>query len=217
MKPLGTNIAKADEFEPMADVGAQRVAHVYAEALLNAADKQGQSEQILDSLDSLIRDLFSGDPQLETFLSSSAIGRDRKARVIDKVFESRASQLFVDFLLVLNRHERLGLLRPILTAAKEIRDERAKRIRVQVRSAVPLADEEANRLRQQLRDALKVEPILQPEVDPDLLGGVVVQVGDWLYDASVRAKLDSLRNQLIERSSHEIQSGRDRFSIASGN
>lgn len=211
------NEDKDQDFEPTADVDAQRLARVYAESLLNAADKQGQSEQVLETLDSLIRDLFPQEPQLEAFLSSGAVGRERKAQVIDKVFESRASHLFVDFLKVLNQHERLDLLRPILIAAKEISDERAKRIRVEVRSAVPLVDEQTHRLRQQLRDALKLEPVLQTEVDPDLLGGVVVQVGDWLYDASVRAKLDSIRNQLIARSSHEIQSGRDRFSIASGN
>lgn len=211
------NDEKNGDFEPTADVGAQRVARVYAEALLNAADKQGQSEQVLESLDSLIRDLFPAEPQLEAFLTSSAVGRERREQVIDKVFENKASVLFVDFLKVLNQHERLNLLRPILAAAKELRDERAKRIRVQVRSAVPLADEQANRLRQQLHDALKLDPILQMKVDPELLGGVVLRVGDWLYDASVRAKLDSIRNQLIARSSHEIQSGRDRFSIANGN
>jgi len=211
------NNAKTEDFEPTADVGAQRVAHVYAEALLNAADKQGQSEQVLESLESLIRDLFPAEPQFEIFLTSSAVGRDRKAQVIEKVFEDRASVLFVDFLKVLNQHERLNLLRPILAAAKEFRDKRAKRIRVRVRSAVPLTDEQANRLRQQLHEALKLEPILQTEVDPDLLGGVVLQVGDWLYDASVRARLDSIQNQLIARSSYEIQSGRDRFSIANGN
>jgi F-type H+-transporting ATPase subunit delta len=214
---MGMNEDKDQDFEPMADVGAQRVARVYAEALLNAAEKQSQSEQVLETLESLIRDLFPAEPQLDALLSSSAIGRERKTQVIDKVFESKASQLFVDFLHVLNKHERLDMLRPILAAAKELRDERAKRIRVQVSSAVPLADEQTNRLRQQIRDALKLEPVLQTEVDPELLGGVVVRVGDWLYDASVRAKLDSIRNQLIERSSHEIQSGRDRFSIASGN
>ena len=160
---------------------------------------------------------FKAEPQLEAFLTSSAVGRERKARVIDKVFENKASVLFVDFLKVLNRHERLNLLRPILAAAKELRDERAKRIRVQVRSAVPLANDQENRLRQQLRETLKLEPVLQTAVDPELLGGVVVRVGDWLYDASVRAKLESIRNQLITRSNHEIQSGRDRFSIASGN
>jgi F-type H+-transporting ATPase subunit delta len=211
------NNAKAEDFEPTADVGAQRLAHVYAEALLNAADKQGQSEQVLQELESLIRDLFPVERQFEVFLSTGAVGRERKAQVIEKVFENKASAMFVDFLNVLNHHERLNLLRPILTASKELRDERAKRIRVQVRSAVPLEDEQTNRLRQQLRDTLKLEPVLQAEVDPDLLGGVVVRVGDWIYDATVRAKLDSIRNQLIARSSHEIQSGRDRFSIANGN
>jgi len=211
------NEDKDQDFESIADVGAQRVARVYAEALLNAADKQGQSDQVLETLDSFIRDLFPKEPQLDSFLSSSSVGRERKTQVIDKVFEGKASKLFVDFLHVLNQHERLDMLRPILAAAKELRDERAKRIRVNVRSAVPLADEQTNRLRQDLRDALKLEPVLQTEVDPDLLGGVVVQVGDWLYDGSVRTSLDTIRNQLIERGSHEIQSGRDRFSIASGN
>ena len=211
------NDDKDADFEPIADVSAQRVARVYAEALLNAADKQGQSDDVVESLDSLIRDLFQAEPQLEAFLTSSAVGRERKAQVIDKVFENRAAAVFVDFLKVLNRHERLNLLRPILAAAKELRDERAKRIRVQVRSAVPLANDQENRLRQQLREALKLDPVLQMAVDPELLGGVVVRVGDWLYDASVRARLESIRNQLIARSSHEIQSGRDRFSIANGN
>ncbi len=211
------NENKDQDFEPIADVSAQRVARVYAEALLNAADKQGQSEQVLESLESFIRDVFPAEPQFEAFLQSSAVGRERKAQVIDKVFEGKASPVFVDFLKVLNQHERLNLPRPILTAAKELRDERAKRIRVKVRSAVPLADSQTNRLVEQLRQNLKLEPVLQTEVDPDLLGGVVVRVGDWLYDASVRARLDSIRNQLIERSSHEIQSGRDRFSVASGN
>jgi F-type H+-transporting ATPase subunit delta len=211
------NEDKDQDFEAIADVSAQRVARVYAEALLNAADKQGQSDQVLESLESLVRDLFPAEPHFEAFLHSSAVGRERKAQVIDKVFEGKSSQVFIDFLKVLNQHERLDLLRPIVAAAKELKDERAKRIRVQVRSAVPLAEAETNRLREQLRETLKLDPVLQTEVDHDLLGGVIVRVGDWLYDASVRARLDSIRDQLIARSSHEIQSGRDRFSVASGN
>ena len=211
------NDEKNGEREAVADVGAQRVARVYAEALLNAADTQGQANEIVEELDSLVRDLFKAYPELETFLSSGAIGRERKNQVFDKVFENRASPVLVDFLKVLNQHERLDLLRPILAAAKELQDERAKRLRVEVRSAVPLADDQANRLKQQLREALQLEPVLETAVDPELLGGVVVRVGDWLYDVSVRGRLESIRDQLVARSYYEIQSGRDRFSIASGN
>src|SRR5438093_13556934 len=91
--------------EATVDVGAQRVARVYAEALLNAAEKRGQAAEILEQLDSLVRDVLSKDPQLEAFLSSHAVGRDKKAGVIRSVFDNRASELFVSFLQLLNEHE----------------------------------------------------------------------------------------------------------------
>ncbi len=205
------------EHQVTADVGAQRVARVYAEALLNAAEKHGQADEVLDELKSLVGDLFQADPQLEAFLVSASIGRNHKAEVIQKAFENRASDLFLDFLLVLNQHERLNLLRPILAAAQEIHDQRARRIRVGVRSAVELTGEQQERLREELRKTWQLEPLLKLNVDPELLGGIVVRVGDWLYDGSVSTRLETIRNQLIARSTHEIQSGRDRFSSPSGN
>jgi F-type H+-transporting ATPase subunit delta len=210
------NATESPEFQHTADVSAQRVAHVYAEALINAAEAAGKADAILDELDSLITDLFRADRQFEAFLSSGAIGRDRKAEVIEKTFGGRAEELFTNFLLVLNRHERLDLLRPIRTAYQELRDQRANRVRVLVRSAVPLPDDQRDRLQQELRQSFHLEPVLVTQVDPDLLGGLVVKVGDWLYDGSVRAQLETLRNQLIARSSHEIQSRRDRFCSPNG-
>jgi F-type H+-transporting ATPase subunit delta len=211
------NPTKDVDLEWTGDVGAQRVARTYAEAFLNAAAKQGQADAGLEELDFLVDELFKADPQFEDFLSSGAIGRDRKAQVLRSVFESRASALVYNFLQVLNTHERLDLLRPIRAQAHELQDERAGRMRVDVRSAAALPDDQRERLRQELRDTFRREPILEMQVDPDLLGGLVVRVGDWLYDASVRTQLETIRNELIARSSHEIQSGRDRFSSADGN
>ena len=207
---------EVSDFHPTADVGAQRVARVYAEALLKAAEKQGQVEDVLDELATLVGEVFRKDPQFEEFLASGAIGRDRKAQVIRGVFEHRASSVFFNFLMVLNNHDRLGLLRPIRAAYQELYDERARRIRVVVRTAVPLPDDQRARLQQELHDTFHLEPVLETRVDPDLLGGMVVRVGDWLYDASVRTQIENLRNQLIARSSYEIQSGRNRFSAPDG-
>jgi F-type H+-transporting ATPase subunit delta len=202
--------------EPVADVEAQRIAQVYAEALLNAAERQGQADAVLEELEAVVREVFRAEPRFEAFLGSGAIGRERKAPVIRSVFETRGSKVFANFLQVLNAHDRLDLLRPILRAARDLADVRARRVRVQVRSAVPLPDAQRERLLQDLRKELDLEPLLEAEVDPDLLGGLVVRVGDWVYDATVRTRLESLRKQLIERSSHEIQSGRDRFRSADG-
>jgi F-type H+-transporting ATPase subunit delta len=194
------------------DVGAQRVALIYAEALFKAAEGKGKIDEVLDELRSLVRDVFQVMPDLEMLLGSPAMGRDRREALIRKALESQASELFLSFLLVLNRHDRLDLIRAILAEAEVLNDRRRKRVRVSVRSAVPLANDQQDQLRARLRDVLQSEPVLEIKVDPELIGGLVVLAGDYLYDGSVRAQLMDLRNQLIERSSHEIQSGRDRFS-----
>jgi F-type H+-transporting ATPase subunit delta len=194
------------------DVGAQRIARTYAQALLDAAEKRGQAQEVLDQLDSLVHDVFAAKPEFEGFLASRAISRKRKPPVIRSAFQGRASDVFLNFLLVLNDHERLDLLRPILSAYRQLYEERTHRVRVRVRSAVPLPDDQRQRLEQELRAAFQREPILETRVDPDLLGGLVVQVGDWVYDGSIRSRLAEIRNHLIESSSYEIQSRRDRFS-----
>jgi F-type H+-transporting ATPase subunit delta len=202
------------EFKYHADVSAQRVAKVYAEALINAAAGRNEIDAVYDQLDSLTEDLYRADPKFAEFLASGAVGRDQKAAVLRSVFQGRASELFFNFLMVLNQHERLGLLPAIREAYRDLRDERARRVRVQVRSAVSLTEDQMARLRKELQDTFHLEPVLETETEPDLLGGMVVQVGDWVYDASVRTQLENLRKQIITGSSHEIQSGRDRFRSA---
>jgi F-type H+-transporting ATPase subunit delta len=202
----------AVEKEAITDVGAERVARVYAEALLNAGEKRNQAEEILSELEAMVGEVFRADPGFEAFLMSSAAGRDRKAELIRKVFEHRANDLVLDFLLVLNDHERLDLLRPIALEARALHNRRHRRIPVQVTSALPLPDDQRERLAHDLRSTFGFEPILNLAVDADLLGGLRVRIGTWLFDGSVRTQLETLRKQLIERSSYEIQSRRDRFS-----
>jgi F-type H+-transporting ATPase subunit delta len=212
---MTTNQEPPQPKEAIADVSARRIARVYAEALLNAAESQGQSEALLEEMESLVQDVFQADPLVESFLTSAAVGRNPKAEVLRSVFEPRASTLFFNFLMVLNAHDRLDLLRTILVAYRELRDERARRMRVQVQSAAPLSEEQRKRLIRELHETFRLEPLLETQVDPELLGGMVVRVGDWLFDASVRTQLQILRNQMIAKGSHEIQTRRDRFSTPS--
>lgn len=193
------------------DVGAEKVARVYAGALLDQAVKQGQEQEVEDDLRALILQVFLPHPEIEEFLVSSAIGREEKAKLIDSTFGGRANELLVNFLQVLNEHDRLELVRPSAALFRQLLEDRRGQIRVQVRSAVPLTAEEEQRLLGELHQAFQIQPVLEKAVDPELLGGLVVRVGDWLYDASVRTRLETLRNQIIESSSHEIQIGRDRF------
>ena len=197
---------------PVADVGEQRVARVYAEALLNAGG--GEEDAVIGELQALVGDVFRQQPDFEEYLSSLATGRDRKAAVIQQVFSNRASEQFLNFLAVLNKHDRLELLRPILAAAATLREKRRGQIHVVVQTAAALPDDQRERLANELRSVFQRDPVLEIQLVPDLLGGLTVRVGDWLYDASVRTQLRNIRKDLFESADHEIQSGRDRFCTA---
>jgi len=199
------------------DVSGQRVARVYAEALLDEAQAHHLADQVLEELELLQRDVAGSDPLLANFFLGGVVGRQTRADALRRAFEGKVSDIFLNFLLVLNDHQRLELLRSIIEQYGTLYEARTGKIRVRVRSAVPLDDDHRNRLTEELRQATRLEPILDARVDPELLGGVVVQVADFLFDGSVRAQIETIRNQLIESSSHAIQAGRDRFSIEEAN
>jgi len=189
------------------DDESRQVARVYAEALYRAADEGGLTSELMIEVDQLVHDVFKADPGMEAFLASASVNEERKGQVLEQAFRGRATDALVQFLGVLNRHGRLDMIRGIHDAYRRLFNRKNRKLVVVARSAVPLNDDERRRLCDDVRAVVDVEPILQEQVDPDLLGGLVVRVGDWVYDASVRAKLDQIRNQLIERSSHGVARG----------
>jgi F-type H+-transporting ATPase subunit delta len=150
-------------------------------------------------------------------LASALISPDEKIGIIDRVFGTQASPLVLNFLKVLASHGRLDCIRAIDRRAHQLLDEFQGRVRVKVTTAAPVDPELAGRIAQGLKGLLDGEPVLDEAVDPELIGGVVVQVGDTVYDGSIARQLENVRQQMIDRSAHEIQSRRDRFRNPAGN
>ncbi|MEX2114394.1 MAG: ATP synthase F1 subunit delta [Pirellulales bacterium] len=198
------------------NVAAQQVATVYAKALLGAAEKAGQAEAAVEELAAVAETLVQF-PKLEDVLSSALIDHEEKCQVLDRVFGSKVSSLVLDFLKVVSRHGRLDILRPVAQQSGLLYDELRGRVRVGLQTATPLADGQSQNLTAALRTLLGGEPLVEPTVDPALIGGVVLRVGDTVYDGSVARQLRQVREQMITRSIHEIQSGRDRFRHSGGN
>jgi F-type H+-transporting ATPase subunit delta len=197
--------------EAFAEVGSERVAAVYAEALLDAADGAGRTAEVLEEFDSLLADVLDRFPRFEMVLASALVSHEEKADLLDRTLGAQASRWFLNFLKVVSRHGRLDLVRPIHRAARELNERRQGRVRVVVSTAAPIEDDLATRIAQRIRPLLDGEPVVERVVDPSLVGGVVVRVADTVYDASVATQLKNLRQQMIDRSAHEIQSRRDRF------
>jgi F-type H+-transporting ATPase subunit delta len=193
------------------DPGAQAIARIYAKAFLDAAVKANVADA-LEEFQSFLDDVLAKFPEFNAALTSGILGRDEKLALIDRVVAPRGSALFTNFLRVLARHERLDLVPVILNETRTIHEKRSGRQRVQVTSARPLADAARQRIIDRLRQVFQFEPILEEQVDAALLGGVVIRVGDTVYDSSLRTRMKQLRGRLRERSLYEIQSGRDRFS-----
>jgi F-type H+-transporting ATPase subunit delta len=194
------------------DEKSSELARTYAEALLNATAKSGQTQAVLDELDAVRDFVLTKFPTFAVMMGSPVRTAADKDRIIVEAFEGRALPTSVHFLRVLNRRGRLEMLGRVLQSAHEVWDRRQNRRPVTVRSAVPLTDAQQAALRDRLASSLGATPVLTLEVDPGLIGGLVVQVGDDVYDASVRNRLEQLRHRLTEGKTHEIQSRRDHFS-----
>jgi F-type H+-transporting ATPase subunit delta len=203
-----TSDQQSAEFQ--GDVSAQRVAKTYAEALFAAAEKAGAVDEVRDEFLELL-EAFNQRPEFEIFLSGAALGRDARADILEKIFKSKSSQTFYAFLQVLNGHERLELIRPVARALRDLADEKARRVRVWVTSAAPLGEDQLAGIRSLVEERMDLKPVMMPSVDPTLLGGMKVRVGDLQFDGSVKTRIESLRIQILEKGSHEIQSRRDRF------
>jgi F-type H+-transporting ATPase subunit delta len=181
-----------------------RLARVYAEALLATATRANLADTIGDELAAVADGVLKPNPEIVAFFDSAAISRGAKLPIIGTAFEKNASDLFKKFLGVLNQNGRLGLIRDIAAAYAALRDVQANRIRIKVRTASPLNDAQLESLRSTLATTLKQEPILAVTVEPELLGGLVVQIGDRVYDTSVKSRLETLRTHLMTSGSHVL-------------
>jgi F-type H+-transporting ATPase subunit delta len=184
------------------DDATRHVARIYAEALLAAADKRQQTQEVLEQLEELVRDVLARDSAFSLFLASAVLSREHKTEALRRAFEGKVNDVLYRFLLVLNDHDRLDILRETAVLMRDLYERRAGRMHVEVTSAIPLDDGQRERLYRELRDKFNREPIVHARIDPELLGGLMVKVDDWVYDASVRARLERIRNQLIEKGSY---------------
>jgi F-type H+-transporting ATPase subunit delta len=205
----GSATSEAFITETALDV-APELTRNYAEALLNASGDEVNAA--VEELEAIEAEILRPNPRFAAILSSSSVSEVEKDRILVETFEGRALPTVVKFLRVLNRHGRLPLLRSVTRQARAVLDRRQNRKPVTVRSAVALDETQVEAVKTRLASMIHATPVITLEVDPLLIGGLVVQVGDDVYDASVRTRLERIRGRLIERKTHEIQSRRDHFS-----
>ena len=182
------------------DIGREELGAVYGKALLGSTEPSGDAAAVLAEFESLITDVLHPFPNLDATLSSPRVSVDEKVRILDNVFASRMSDQLLTFLKVVCRHERLDCLRQIYRSARHLYNTGLGLVEVKVTSAIPIDHALAVVIQNGLRKVLRSEISIDYDVDPDLLGGMVVRAGDTVFDGSVANQLSRLRAQTLERS-----------------
>lgn len=188
----------------MAGKKQENVANVYAEALIELAYEKGTPAEILADLKEVGRAL-KADPRALVFLVAPHIRRDAKKQVIDHAFGGKVSDIVTNFLKVLVDKGRQDLLPMLIERFEGLYHDRQGETVVSVKAAVALEDRERDKLKQSLKRRLKREIILEERVDPALLGGLVIRVGDTVVDGSLRHRLAVLSGRLEDSRLHTTE------------
>ncbi|MBR5160624.1 MAG: ATP synthase F1 subunit delta [Thermoguttaceae bacterium] len=178
------------------DVSADQIGQVYAQSFIGALDNDPVLVgQAVEEFDSFLTAYFDANPKFEEILSSRLISTEDKIDIINRTVTS-GSPVFVNFLKVVARHERMDCLRAMYRQMYLQYEKMIQRLPITITTAVEITDQEAEKIGQSLIAQIGGNPIIQRTVDPSLIGGVVVRVGDTVYDGSVATQLKKLRERI---------------------
>jgi F-type H+-transporting ATPase subunit delta len=172
-----------------------RAAHRYALALMAVAEEQKKVEEVDRDCLALER-LISQSRDFNVFLESPVVKTLKKRQILGELFEGRLGEAALKFVIFLASRGREALLPAIIHEFFGLRDERAGVVNATASAAVPFTPPEEALLTRRLEEAAKKTVRVKYVVDRSLKGGFIVQLGDRVWDASVRHQLDIMHRRL---------------------
>lgn len=170
------------------------LSNVYALSLFELANEAGGHEKVLEVADELeqICELAASGQKINLFFSSPIIDSNKRGEALSAIFSNRVTDLTLRFLLVLNNKDRLNYLQQISNAYDKIVEDAMGRVEVDIFTPTAIDAGVVATIKQRVHDLLGKEPVLHPYVEPAMLGGIKLRIGDQLIDGSVQTKLRRL-------------------------
>lgn len=175
------------------------------------AEQAGVAEVVLEELSGLVHQVLPKVEHLEDVFDSPRIPPAAKVALIERSLKGRVSDLLLDFLRVTAEHDRLGCLEAIEAGAHQHFNELRGRVVVEVHTATEIDSTIQSKVESALKSALETEVDLEAMVKEDLIGGMVVRVGDTVYDASVAHRLKELKRDMVMESGAKVRKTIDQF------
>jgi F-type H+-transporting ATPase subunit delta len=174
----------------------EEIAEVYARALFEVASDQGKLDEIHDQLDAFA-DAMNENRDLTRFFFSPYFSSEEKKEALGRTVEG-ADPAFMNFLQALVERHRMPVIFRIRTRFDELWEEAHKLLPVEVTSAIELDEKTINEIGASIGEQVGRTVELSSHVDPEILGGIVLRVGNFILDASIRNRLEQLRKQVAQ-------------------
>jgi F-type H+-transporting ATPase subunit delta len=172
------------------------VARNYAEALLATARRHDLVERCGDLMDT-VAGVVAADPKLHGVFESPRVPKALKKQLVERALKHVAPPQFIRFLQAIVQRGRQGLLSEIAQEYEQLVDRHLNRVHALVSTARPVDDELARTISRRLAEVFTQTVLPHFRTEPALLGGIVVRVGDRVFDGSLRRKLKLLRNRML--------------------
>jgi F-type H+-transporting ATPase subunit delta len=176
---------------------SETIARNYAEALFDLGERSGQTERYADLIDAVAAAVET-TPQIQGVLMSPRVPKSEKSRILGAALQG-APREFGLFLQAIVKRGRQQLLGEIAREYHGLLDIKFNRVRAGVTLARPADDSLKKSIQDRLSQQLGKEVLAAFSVDPEILGGAVVRVGERIHDGSVRRRMLRLRRQLVSR------------------
>ena len=173
----------------------QSIEKVYAAALVDLAEEAGSTDEVADQMAQIGR-LIDEQPDLVRLISTRTLSVAQRRSVIEQLFKERASELVYRFLQVLNAKDRLDRLVPIIAAVGRSVQQRRGVVPVDVFVASALDEAGSRHLAERLGQVVHGTVQLHQHVQSDLIGGLLVRIGDRLIDGSIAAQLRQIGRKI---------------------
>jgi F-type H+-transporting ATPase subunit delta len=174
----------------------EEIAEVYARSLFEVAKEDGVIDETRDQLGQFAQALNDNRNMAVFFFSPYFSTEEKKDGLKHAV--TGAEPIFMNFLEALLERHRMPAIFRIRTRYDELWDAEHKLLPVQVTSAVKLDDKTVRSIGKRIGEQTGLEVELSSQVDPDILGGIVLRVGNFILDASIRNRLEKLRKQVAQ-------------------
>lgn len=204
------SMEKVTKVPTVFDTTAQQVGEVYARALLGVGQASGRASELIDELNSF-DDCLRQLPKFAQALEAPQVSEADKEKMLRNALDGKVSPDFLNFLLVLIRRGRFNTVSAIRQSAAKLFDEVTGQVRATVTSASPIGAEAQGKLADRLGKLLGKQVRIDTQIDESIIGGVVVRVGDTVYDASVANQLNQIRAKTAKRIADSIRGSLDRF------